>query len=315
MKKYAKIAYIVLILIILIFGFSMYKVSGKNNTNEDVKDKTLSEIEYLENKLVNLFNEVNNIKFENYTISATEINENKTQSKNEESTKSEDGNGSKNDSGDESKSSSNLNGSSDSSGKTSTNGESEEENNKQYKLETNGVLTSTTDINWTQIKNDVEKIYTLIYPMTIDLYQTKTNQEDIVNFNKEFDSLTKSAKDENKENYLLELAKLYDYLPKFIENCTNNQSKNVVIKTKNNIFKAYSILDKEDWNKISSNINAASQEFTKLITNVNQNKSVNHYNVNKAYVIINELQNAINLKDKEVFLIKYKNLLEELENI
>ena len=62
MKKYAKIAYIVLILIILIFGFSMYKVSGKNNTNEDVKDKTLSEIEYLENELVNLFNEVNNIK-------------------------------------------------------------------------------------------------------------------------------------------------------------------------------------------------------------------------------------------------------------
>ena len=67
MKKYAKIAYIVLILIILIFGFSMYKVSGKNNTNEDVKDKTLAEIEYLENELVNLFNEVNNIKFENYT--------------------------------------------------------------------------------------------------------------------------------------------------------------------------------------------------------------------------------------------------------
>ena len=165
------------------------------------------------------------------------------------------------------------------------------------------------------IKNDVEKIYTLIYPMTIDLYQTKTNQEDIVKNNKEFDSLTKSAKEENKENYLLELAKLYDYLPKFIENCTNDQSKNVVIKTKNNIFKAYSILDKEDWNKISSNINDASQEFTKLITNVNQNESVNHYNVNKAYVIINELQNAINLKDKEVFLIKYKNLLEELENI
>lgn len=310
MKKYTKIAYIVLILIILVFGFSMYKVSGKNNTNEETKEKTLSEIEYLENELINLFNEVNNIKFENYTISATEINERKTQSKNVESTKSE--NGGKSDSGDESKSSSD---SSDSSGQKSTNGESEESNNKQYKLETNGVLTSSTDINWTQIKNDVEKIYTLIYPMSIDLYQTKTNQEDIVNFNKEFDNLTKSAKEENKENYLLELAKLYDYLPKFIENCTNEQSKNVVIKTKNNIFKAYSILDKEDWNKISSNINDASQEFTKLITNINQNESVNQYNVNKTYVMINELQNAVNLKDKEVFFIKYKNLLEELENI
>ena len=158
-------------------------------------------------------------------------------------------------------------------------------------------------------------MYTLIYPMTIDLYQTKTNQEDIGNFNKEFDNLTKSAKEENKENYLLELTKLYDYLPKFIENCTSNQSKNVVIKTKNNIFKAYSILDKEDWNQISKNINDASQEFTKLITNTNQNETVNQYNVNKSYIMINELQNAVTLKDKEVFLIKYKNLLEELENI
>ena len=293
----------------------MYKVSGKNNTNEGIEEKTLSEIEYLENEFINLFNEVNNIKFENYTISETEIKENKTQSKNEETTKSENGNDSKNDSGDESKNSSNSNGSSDSSGKTSTNGEQEESNNKQYKLETNGILTSSSDINWNQIKKDVEKMYTLIYPMTIDLYQTKTNQEDIGNFNKEFDNLTKSAKEENKENYLLELTKLYDYLPKFIENCTSNQSKNVVIKTKNNIFKAYSILDKEDWNQISKNINDASQEFTKLITNTNQNETVNQYNVNKSYIIINELQNAVTLKDKEVFLIKYKNLLEELENI
>ena len=29
----------------------------------------------------------------------------------------------------------------------------------------------------------------------------------------------------------------------------------------------------------------------------------------------NDLQNAVTLKDKEVFLIKYKNLLEELQNI
>ena len=37
--------------------------------------------------------------------------------------------------------------------------------------------------------------------------------------------------------------------------------------------------------------------------------------INKAYVIINELQNAINLEDTDIFLIKYKNLLEELQNI
>lgn len=31
--------------------------------------------------------------------------------------------------------------------------------------------------------------------------------------------------------------------------------------------------------------------------------------------MLNELQNATNLKDTAVFLIKYKNLLEEMNNI
>ena len=44
-------------------------------------------------------------------------------------------------------------------------------------------------------------------------------------------------------------------------------------------------------------------------------ENINQYNINKVYVMINELQNAVTLKDKEVFLIKYKNLLEELQNI
>ena len=39
----------------------MYKVSGKNNTNEGIEEKTLSEIEYLENEFINLFNEVKKI--------------------------------------------------------------------------------------------------------------------------------------------------------------------------------------------------------------------------------------------------------------
>ena len=54
MKKYGKIAYIMLILIIFITGFCIYKVSAKNNS-EDINEKTLAEIKYLENEFQNLF--------------------------------------------------------------------------------------------------------------------------------------------------------------------------------------------------------------------------------------------------------------------
>ena len=307
MKKYTKIAYIVLILIILASGFFIYKVSGKNESNEDIKSKTLADVKYLENKFLNLFNDLNNIKFENYTISSSEIKQNESASSEFSSGTGGSSSGSGQSGESEGGSQNNSGSSNETSGST--------KNNKEYKLEETGVLTTDSQIDWKQIKNDVEDIYITLYPLTLDLYQTSTNQQDIINFNKEYDNLTKAVKDENKDNTLMELSILYDYLPKFVENCTDDEKEKSIIKTKNNIFKAYSILDKEDWTTISENINIATQEFTKIVTNVNNQEENNQYNINKAYVMVNELQNAVLLRDKEVFLIKYKNLLEELQNI
>lgn len=305
MKKYTIISYISLILIVLLFGFFVYKVSGRNNSDENVKNKTLSEVKYLESKFLNLFNQLNNISFENYTISSSEIKKEDLENKVSNTSKSSNSAGGGSNKSDNSKE----------SGNNSEETTNSTNNNKQYNLEKTGVLTKTSEINWKQIKNDVEDIYTSLYPATLDLYQTTTNSQDIVNFNKEYDNLTKAVKDENKEDTLIELSILYDYLPKFIENCTNDEKEKIVIKTKNNIFKAYSILDKEEWATIAENINNATQEFTKIVTNVSDPKNKNQYSINKAYVMANELQNAVLLKDKEVFLIKYKNLLEELQNI
>ena len=313
MKKYNKIAYLSLILIILLSGFFIYKVSGKNGANDDINSKALSDVKQIERQFVDLFNQLNNITFENYKVSGTKIEENKTSNSSSSSsssssqTESETSGGSKN--------SSSESGGSSSSSQSSDESTEDSQNNKQYNIEETGVLINNTEINWKEIKNDVENIYTSLYPTTLDLYQTTTSQQDILNFNKEYDNLTKAIKDENKEDSLKELSILYDYLPKFVENCTDDEKQRTVIKTKNYIFKAYSVLDKEEWNTISDNINNATQEFTKLVKNINNQESGNQYNINKIYVMINELQNAVILKDKEVFLIKYKNLLEELQNI
>lgn len=298
MEKYKKIAYITLILIIFITGFFIYKVFGKNNSNDNLNEKTLEEVKQLESKFQNLFNQLNNISFENFKISSTEIKEQESQSESSSSSENSSSNNSSKEKSSEKKDNS-----------------TSKQDNKQYKVEEVGILTNQEEINWEQIKKDVEKIYTSLYSTTLDLYQTSVNQQDIVNFNKEYDNLTKAVKEENKDATLIELVKLYDYIPKFIENCTDDEKEKIVIKTKNDLFKAYSILDKENWNEISDNVNNSTQEFTKLVTNINTKEIGKQYNINKIYVIINELQNAITLKDKDIFLIKYKNLLEELQNI
>ena len=326
MKKYSKLAYILLVLIVVICGFFIYRVFAKDGENsEDVKGKAFSDVKFIESTFLSLFNDMNNIDFENYKLIVTEA-ENKDESS---GANSESGNSGDSGSSGESGSSGNSEGGSGGGSGGSGSGESgsssgtssaaqsadPSQTNKQYNLEETGVLTGSTDIDWEKVKNQVESVYASLYTMTLDLYQTSSNQQDIVNFNKEYDNLVKAVKEENKENTLKELSTLYDYLPRFVENCSDDEKEIVVAKTKNEIFKAYSILEQEDWNKISDNVNNAIQEFTKLVTNVNNQESGNQYNINKTYVMLNELQNAVQIKDKEVFLIKYKNLLEELQNM
>jgi hypothetical protein len=288
--------------------FTLYNVYGKEKKSDDIEEKTLAEVRYLEDTFIDLFNGLNNIKFENYTITASEIkNENSsTENNTEETTSSSKSSG-------ETESKKGESGSSQQSG-NSQNTESSKDN-KEYYVEETGVLTNKSEINWENIKNESERIYTSLSKTTLDLYEIGVNQQEILNFNKEYDNLIKTVKEENKQETLTELSILYNYLPTFLESCTDNEKDNTVIKTKNYIFKAYSKLDNEDWQSISNDINQAIQEFTKIVTDVDTSNEKNKYNINKAYIMINELQNAINLNDKEIFLIKYKNLLEELENI
>lgn len=309
MKKYQKIAYIFLVIFVLSIAFILFKSYANINKNEDEKEKT--EIQRIELSFVNMFNELNNIKFENYRINTSQINKEDLKD-NSSSSASETTPSSGGSSSSESSSSGDQGESQKENGSSQSSEESKE--NQNYEMKLSGVLTNNSDINWENLKNEVEILYSAIPSLTIDLYKININKEKITNFNQEYDNLMKAIKEENKQNALDALANLYNYLPDFIENSTDDTNEKILIKTKNNVFKAYSLLDKNDWNAITENVNLANQEFTKILTD-SQSSNKNQYIINKAYVQINELQNSTQTKEKEIFLIKYKNLLEELENI
>ena len=300
MKKYTIIGYITLIILIIMIGFIFYKVYANQNKNDNIQEKTFGEIKKLDSNFSNIFNQLNNVKYEQYKISSSEMKEEDKGSSAENTTGGDSSSSSKESSGEE-------------TGDSKEKDDNQSKENKKYELKKSGILTQDEQIDWESIKNDIENIYPSLTGFTLDLYQINANKQEITEFNSQYDNVITQIKEEKKEETLDELSKLYEYLPKFADNATQDEKEKVVLNTKNEIFKAYSILDKEEWNKIQEHVQAATQEFTKLLTNIEMQK--NQYNINKAYVMINELKNAVDLKDKEIFLIKYKNLLEELKNI
>lgn len=297
MKKFYFLIYIVFIILVFISGFYLYSVKSKKSSQNEISEKVLSEISFLEKKFVDMFNDLNNITFENYSIKITEIDQKESEKNDEKSSSDKSRNEDKN----KSEESEKIN---------------ENEKNSKYEMVRSGILTDEKkNIDWSKIKNDVEDIYKLLYPLTLDLYKTDVNYQDIINFNNEYDNLTVLVKEENKQAVLDELSVLYDYIPGFVDKCTEDEKEKSIIKIKNYVLKAYSVLDKDEWKNISDNINDATNETAKLLTDVNNQENINQYSLNRMYIILNEMQNSVELKDKQVFLIKYKNILEDLINM
>lgn len=302
MKKYKLYIYIILIIIAIVIGYIIYKTVNKEN-KQDLPSKTLSEIRYLENNFLSLFNEMNCIKFESYKITTNTIKENETSESSSSSSSQENTSKSSGENSDLT------------SSQESSNNTSNTTSDKEYNLENSGILTqSSNNIEWKGIKNQVENIYVLLPTITLDLHQIDIDNNKIIAFNTEYDNLSKTVKEENKEQSLIELSILYDYLPTFMDKSNATEKDKIILRTKNNIFKAYIKLDSANWASMGDDIKNATEEYTKLIATP-ENSTSNQTAISKTYIQINELQNAITLQDKEIFLIKYRNTLEDLENI
>lgn len=309
LKNLKRIGYIILIVIIAVLGFVIYSNANKGEENNQ-QEKVISEIKYVESKLVQLFNEMNKIESRNYSIAIGELakesesNQTNGQSSGQSSSESGAGGGEGGtSSGEQSSSSGNSNSSSNT-----------DQDKKKYELQLSGVLTNKEDINWDYVKGEIENLYTSIATITLDFYQIGANQDNILAFNQQIDNLSVAVKDENKEMTLSELSNLYTNLSNITQSLEGNETYKIVVRIKENIFKAYSKLDAGKWDEITNDINNAISTYSELLTDTS-NGIDNQYEVNKGYILINEMQNAVKLQDVSVFLIKYKNLLEELNSI
>lgn len=326
MKKTSKIWYIILIIIgVFIIGFGIYytvaKSKDKNTEEQDLNAKVSSELEYIEEKFVNLFNKMNNIEYENYKITVKDVEKSESNDKESGATTTGEEKSGNTSSSDLQSSGGSQGGDSqggNSEGSNSSQGESSSEqaaDNQMYELQAIGVLTQDSQIDWEKTKTEVENIYVSIPTITLDLYQTNVNQQDILDFNSKFDNLTVAIKNENKQETLQNLIEVYKYMPTFAEAVSQNSNiKKTALDTKLNIFQGYSKLDSGDWTTISNDIQTGIQTFAKLLTDA-QIEEQKQYSINKIYVMLNELKSASEKKDVEIFLIKYKNLIEELNNV
>jgi len=295
----------IIFLTVTFAGISIFSKTDKNN----VKDKIESEMGYIETKLLGMINSLNNISFSNSII----LEQSTTKEQSDTGNKENSNNSQQSQSGSPSKSSGSSSDSSEQSSDSSSNNSKNEEYTK-YKVQSQNILiNSESKIDWDYLKNTVQILYTSWPTIMIDLHSANIRNENILTFSNTLDELIVNIEKEDKVATLNSLAILYSFIPIYKEQYLDDADKINIAYTKSCVINSYALLENDKWDDIQAQISKAREYFGFIINSINEDR--NQASVSKTYILINEMNNVINLKDKKLFYLKYINLMENAMNI
>ena len=304
MKKQIIIGSIILICIVVCVVFI---ISKNNSKDTSLQTKTEEEIEHLEEKIVEMMNSINKISLSNSVLVEEKTSQNSQTSENTNQS-----NDSSQESGKGGSSQSSDSGSSSGSSDSDSDKENTTKENAKYEIVNDSILANKKQtIDWEYIKSSAETIHSSWATLTIDLHSLNVNNQDILNFSSVLDQVTLSAKQEDKTSTLNNLDSLYAFFPSYIKQISNDSEKINIDYTRACILNSYALAEQNKWDEMKVQVTNGINYFTNILNSVNDEKQ-NQNKLSKTYVLLNELNNSIDVKDKDLYMIKYKNVMEEL---
>lgn len=298
MKKEKIIKYVAVLIVVIIIAISIFiiiKFKNNNKKDDNLNEKTQEELKYISTKIIELMNGLNNITFSNYIL----IEEENTDNKENNSNENNENEGNK----------------SDTFSDKSNNTQSSSESNIKYELKGSNILSNNTGtINWDNEKGVIESINVKWTSLIVDLHQLNVNNDDILNFSNILNQTIVNIKQENKVNTMLDLANLYGYIPNYLKQFSNDEEKISIEYIKSNILNSYALVEQERWDEVKEQVFNSVENITNIMNSINT-EQFSQYQINRIYVMLNELYSSIDLKDKQLYYIKYRNVMEELMNI
>lgn len=299
-----------IIIFIMFSCILLISLAGCNNR----KDSSEAMLEKIDQEIFKMANMLNHIPNENYKVSSKQIN-----NQDSSSSSSQAGGNSNGSEGQGNSETDSSNGGSQSS-KESTSSPSKEGGASQTQtiseMMPNGVLGRKADAppDWNTLQVCIENLYESWSTIILDLYKINVNNNSILEFSKQLDMVAKSMKQQDKTKTVTELANLYHYIPQYVKEYSKDSQKKQVFLTKGHIINSYAYVDQGDWTKVAEELKAAENEFMGMINDISAHPE-KQYEMNKTYVLLKEFQNTIEQKEPDLYYIKYRNVLSELNTL
>ena len=180
-------------------------------------------------------------------------------------------------------------------------------------------ITSMTNIlngliNWQELQNRTIRLYNYWNSTILDLNRLEIDNTYLTDFGKKLDNLSISIKNQDKQECLNNLLDLYSRLSIYSKVLDYDSNYTNILLCKYNLITAYFIVEKGNWTLTHESITASTSCLSNVVNSMENNR-YKQYNINQAYIAVKEMENLINVKDLDIFYMKYNIAIEKLENI
>ena len=166
-------------------------------------------------------------------------------------------------------------------------------------------------INWGEIAKDAEKINSSLDTIMLDLSEIKISNEDLITFRNEINNLNIAITNNNEYELLQRCNYLYSLLPTYLEKISNNQNEINIMKLKSLMISSFIQANFFDWENAKTTIVLAENKYKEMMDDVDYMKEYS-YNLNKTYILVEEMKNSIELEEADLVRIKYINFIEKI---
>lgn len=315
-NQISKYLFIALIIIFIILFATLIYIKffndSKKNEYEILAEKVEGEVKYLDNTIIELMNKLNNISYTRYQVTIKEVNESE-QLNNSSSNSQSAGNGMQT----TEQGNSNQDGNKSSGDNSSGSNESESINQSEARTsrlaQVDSLLNSNyEDISWDEVSYGVETIYTSWPSISLDMKALNIDNSDISSFSSAIDGVAQAVKLQDKNSTLINLYNLYILLPKYLSYFVRNEYILNIYNVKAYVLSAYVSANSENWEDMNKSVTNAIDTLSKNMQSINI-EDTQKSSIEKSYALLEDLKRGVGLEDKEIFYLKYKLAMEQLE--
>lgn len=166
-------------------------------------------------------------------------------------------------------------------------------------------------LDWEKLLNDTKKIENSIPTILVDLAALNIEATEIAKLSDGVNNMIIAIDNEDEKTYLIELNNIYSLIPTYMEKYAGNNEKTFKKRLKYYAISTYIAYADGNLEMAKTQASELERVYSEKMQDMNYVQN-NEYNLNKLYILIQELKRAVDSNSSELVKSKYLLIIDEM---